>query len=358
MEMAVLERVDLYTKDNRNCIRVWSIWQDGIYLMVEYGTIDGEKIENSIPVPYGLAGRSQEEQMELTRNSKVNSKIDGGYCRSLETARQGHRTNSLGFLKPTLAVKYENVKNVDTNNLFMQFKYDGHRCLITNRGGENIAYSRNGKIIDTIPEIVSDIKIEEGVTIDGELYHHGSPLQTISSWVKKKQDNTNKIQFICYDMISNVSYKERLQYLIDLKFGERSRLARTIRIEDLSLIPFQLKQAKSMGYEGLILRQNDFGYEHGKRSKGLMKVKSWMDDEFKVYDIFASKDGFAKLQCVMNSGKTFSVTCHGTHEYKSEVMQNKEKYIGRKVNVQYANFTNDGIPFQPVATMWRNKGNE
>jgi len=326
--------------------------------MVEYGTIDGEKIENSIPVPYGLAGRSQEEQIRLTRDSKVNKKIDGGYCRSLETARQGNRTNSLGLLKPTLATKYENVKNVDVNNLFMQFKYDGHRCLITNRGGENLAYSRNGKVIDTIPEIVNSIKIEEGVTIDGELYHHGSPLQTITSWVKKKQANTDNIGFVCYDMIEKIPYCERLEYLKNMEFGERFRLAETVKLKDLSWITNKLKDAKGMGYEGLILRQNDFPYEDGKRSKGLMKVKSWMDDEFYVYDIFASKDGFAKLQCMMKSGKSFSVTCHGTHEYKSKVLQNKESYIGQKVNVQFANFTNDGKPFHPIATMWRNKDNE
>jgi len=43
---------------------------------------------------------------------------------------------------------------------------------------------------------------------------------------------------------------------------------------------------------------------------------------------------------------------------KHLVMKHKHLYLGQKVQVEYFEETNDGIPFHPTATVWRNKDDE
>jgi ATP-dependent DNA ligase len=106
-------------------------------------------------------------------------------------------------------------------------------------------------------------------------------------------------------------------------------------------------------YEGTIIRHTSAGYEDGKRSRSLLKLKDWNDEEFVVTDILESKDGWARLVCVQNNGTTFSVSAPGTMTDKEEVWNNKENYIGRLITVEFAYRTEEGIPFHPIAKAWR-----
>jgi len=350
-------RQDLYCKDAKGQIRIWSIWNidDAIYM--EYGLVGGQIISDSEIVPAGLAGRTTEEQIGLRINSRVNKKIDAGYSYNIEDAKNNKRTNKLGFSKPMLAYRFDKIKNFNPVQTYVQEKFDGHRCLITNQGGQVIAYSRNGKIIDSIDHILNHVKIPDGTTIDGELYHHTTPLQTITSWVKKKQDNTELLKFICYDVIDSACYSKRSAFIKTLDLGEGAIIAPTaLFIGAFDPIPLMIG-ARCRGYEGLILRPIGFPYEDGKRSKGLIKVKEWLDDEYKVIKISKSVDGHAILH-LQHNGKPFTVTSPGAHLFKIEVANSPERWIQKMVNVQYANLTKDGVPFHPVATMWREKDAE
>jgi hypothetical protein len=40
---------------------------------------------------------------------------------------------------------------------------------------------------------------------------------------------------------------------------------------------------------------------------------------------------------------------------KEMIFENKDDYIGQWITVEYFSETNDGQPFHPVATNWRNK---
>ena len=102
-----------------------------------------------------------------------------------------------------------------------------------------------------------------------------------------------------------------------------------------------------------MLRTNDRGYEPGKRSSQILKAKRWLDSEFCVVDITASADGWAILHCANPFGPTFKVSAPGTIQQKTEVLNNKDLYIGRCVTVEYADLTKDRVPFHPVALNWR-----
>lgn len=351
----------LYAMDNKNKLRYWEIYSRENIIEIEYGVVGGQPIHEQEIVACGLAGRTIAEQVASRVNSRINKKLDSGYVNDIEKARTTKRTNALGFEKPMLAQPHNKIKELNFDTNYIQYKYDGHRCLIKNDGGELVAYSRNGKVIDTIDHIFEDLKerIPEGLTLDGELYIHGIPLQKITSLVKRKQEETALLTYQCYDVMLERSYSERYEIIREIiPNGLRSVYkAYTDFVKGEFNIKPLLKAAREKGYEGLILRPEGHNYEAGKRSKGLIKVKEWFDDEFAVIKITKGVNSQAILHLEIN-GKPFRVTAPGTNREKVLVAQTPELFLGKSVTVQYANLTTDGIPFHPVAVMWRDKENE
>jgi len=341
-------KTTLYAKDAKNQIRVWSVKEASDGISIEHGVLGGQLQEKFEYIYEGLATRTLEEQVKSRADSRIGKKIDSGYCRTLEEAERNDRTNSLGFIRPMLAAKFDNVKNIDYDNLYYQHKYNGNRFLVTNHFGEMIAYSRQGKIIDTVPELLSYINIPEGMTIDGEIYCHGESLQTVNSWVKKRQDNTLKLRFHAYDVAVDQPYSERIEILKSFNLNLYSSTVPTHKYDGSTPIKQLMHQSISQGYEGLILRQNDFGYESSKRSKSLIKVKHFHDDEFLIIDMMLSKDGIPTLRCITEDGVKFKAVAPGTM-FNKDIIYNNRDNIGRYVHLEYSELTKDGVPFHPNA---------
>jgi len=239
---------------------------------------------------------------------------------------------------------------MNVNGYYQQVKLDGHRCLVSKDG----AYSRGGKEINTIPEIVDSLDIPEGAIFDGELYKHGIPLQTIASWAKRRQPDTLKLRYFVYDIIiPGMPYKERRELLKDLNLtNEYVKTVVSAKMED-GADPFgHCMIYKSHGFEGAILRKPNGVYEPGKRSSGLLKVKMRFDAEYRCVDINPSKEGWGVLTLETRSGETFDTSAPGNHIEKKYCLDNKEKFIGQYVTCEYADLTNRGVPFHCVAIRW------
>ena len=348
----------LYAKDVNGSIRSWRIRAIDSGLEIEHGMLGGAIQRKYERIISGDTVKTREEKIGSRFQSRVNQQLDKGYLPDLEEVKRSRRTNSLGLIRPMLAQPIEKVKDISYLNAFYQHKYDGNRCLVTKQDGKIIAYSRNGKPVNSIKHILSGIELEEGQTIDGELYCHGVSLQTICSWIKREQEATLNLSLRVYDIVENLPYIQRLSGLECLVLGENASLVPTYRVRDSSGLDGLLETSIRNGYEGGILRWGQAGYEDGKRSKSLAKIKVFEDDEFLIVNIVESKDGWAILECITKDGDEFSVSCPGTTANKYQVAENKDDYIGKKVNVKYANMTKDGIPFHPVATMFRDKDEE
>ena len=343
----------LYIKDNKGMIREWRIGKnDDNDIIIEHGVLGGSMQRQVEHIEEGKAGRSIDDQIMLRIASRISRQLDKGYSPNIEDAEK-KPVNSLGLVKPMLAQKIESVKNIDFDEAYVQRKYDGNRMMIANVNGENIAYTRNGKIIDSVDHILREIEIPEGTILDGEIYCHGYPLQTIVSWVKRKQENSLMLKYHAYDIVSPLKYSDRMIMLRDIEYGENAEFVETIKVRSMEEVDSYFREFRHDDYEGAIIRWGAFGYEDGKRSKSLVKVKGWQDDEFMVIDIEHSADGWAVLTCMMNNGKTFSVSAPGTIEQKKEVLENREKYLGKYVTVKYSTITNAGKVFHPVAENWR-----
>lgn len=342
----------LYLRDNKGALRKWSIYTEEHGLVIEHGLVDGATQTKYEYIPEGKVKRTLEQQIELQKQSRISKMLDKGYIYDIDEAMAQQPRNRLGFVKPMLAQRIENV-TVDYSNAYVQRKYDGNRCMITHNGSQVVAYSRNGKLINTIPHILESIELLPGDTLDGELYCHGETLQTIVSWVKRLQDGSQYLKFMAYDYVCDKPFTERLELLLQVPhLPSVCEIAPTYAVGSTDDVINHFELFRNEGYEGAMVRWGNAPYEDGKRSKSLVKVKEWLDAEFSVVNITASRDGWAVLTCKMPSGKTFDVSAPGTMDERTYVLENAAKYIGMKVKINYAYLTADGVPFHPVAIYW------
>lgn len=348
------EETTLYYLGANNRIYEWSIEVEDNTIIIKHGIKGGAKVTNYEEIEKGKGGRSLYGQIRSRVESRINTQKLKGYKDSIQDAMQG-RNNALDLPKPMLAQPWSKVKHLDLNDCYVQWKYDGNRCLITRQGDEVIAYSRKGKQIFSIGHILSDVSIPDGTILDGELYCHGIPLPTIRSWISKNQPDTLKLSYHVYDVVAPISYSWRLKMLNQFEFGDKVEVVPTIKWADLRdpSIETLMTKAQSHGYEGLILRQDGKTYEVGKRSKSLIKVKSFLDSEFVVITIYMSEKGMPMATCYLDENKTFDVVLPGSRKEKHQQFARKEFYLGKTLTVEFSQWTPDGIPFHAVAKCWR-----
>ena len=106
------------------------------------------------------------------------------------------------------------------------------------------------------------------------------------------------------------------------------------------------------GYEGLILRVSGSVYEN-KRSRCLLKLKNFIDEEFVIVDIVegvGNRSGMAgNIICKMKNGKEFSAGLRGGEKYYKHLLDNKSMIIGKLATIRYQNLTDkDKLPRFPI----------
>lgn len=347
--------ITLYRK-NAYGVGIWSIWNEGFEIVISHATtLDGAQTQHREIVLEGRQSRDREEQVQFRIASRVSKQKDKGYTDDLEKASTSV-LNQLGLDVPMLAQNFDPVKH-KFKHAHIQRKLNGLRCLATKQDGKIVLYSRRGKAFEALHEIANELQnvLQEGQTFDGELYHHGTSLQTIQSWTKRRQPNTLKIKYIVYDCIEDLEYEDRyniLQSAFDTACKAYVLLHATKRVVALDEINEAFAKARSAKFEGLMVRLPGYFYECGKRSKSLLKLKDLESDEGICIGVHTSEKGNPVISISWN-GKEFNSSPPGNHRQRDIVLFNPEKYIGRRVTFEYREITDDGIPFHAVATAWR-----
>lgn len=344
----------LYRK-NALGIGVWSIWSNENVIHISHSsTLDGSPVHHTEVVEVGKQGRTLREQVNHRIASRISKQRDKGYVDSIDEAAKG-AFNQLGLTPPMLAQVYAG--STGGRDAFIQRKLNGLRCLLTRQDGQLIAYSRRGKLMPTIHEIIEEAAplIGEGDTFDGELYVHGTSLQTIQSWVKRRQPNTGRLIYAVYDQISKEGFADRYSDLsgrFSSHDGKRVILLPTKPYEDEQTRQAAFDKARAANFEGLMIRLDGFEYESNKRSASLLKDKAVFDTEVIVKDIVMSDKG--NPVCIADyDGKEFRISPPGGHSDRLDAYNNRAKRIGTRLTIEYREMTDDGIPFHAVATSWR-----
>jgi len=285
--------------------------------------------------------------------------MDKGYKFSRDEALKG-ATNQMGLVNPMLAQKVTDVRITQSmlDFAYVQPKFDGHRCLITKINGDMLAYSRRGKAITTIGHILEDAYnwMQDGDTLDGELYIHGQSLQAISSLIKRYQAGSHALRYHWYDLVDTKrAFHDRWTLIKDLYPNckiPHIELVPTTRVYKMAEVYALFKECRTQGYEGVMLRVSTSGYETAKRASQLLKVKDRDDCEVTVVGMRASTQGWAILRARMDAGPEFDISAPGSVVEKTAVLKNEAKYIGRRLTIEYANLTAAGLPFHAVAIRW------
>lgn len=278
-------------------------------------------------------------------------------------------------IKPMLAKPAEDRWIEDHH--FIQPKLDGVR--MTWNGTQ--AHTRTGKLILGVPKLLQQLSDEyPDFVLDGELYCHSKTFQEQLSSIRRTVniEEDESVGYHIYDHpIANENFAERWERVLKrVQPGDRVQIVETIeRNKKEPLKDINIFEAR--GYEGTMLRNASGLYKFGKRSSDLMKIKTFLDDEFVICGLSelqthekiivpegtpgskAYADGTwykngettqgattGAVVCLLPNGETFEVGT-GMDDATRQALWDKPP-LGKKLTVKFQELTDDGVPRFPV----------
>jgi ATP-dependent DNA ligase len=358
-----MEQLTLYRKHSTGQIGTWHIHIDGPVLRYGHAVVEGGSVSwFADPIVLNNSGRPLITQAQLELDSRVRRMLQRGYKTTREEAIASNGKNQYGYALPMLAHPIDRV-GVPTNvqRMWVQPKFDGHRAL-TVFDERHEMYSRKGtpiRSVGSVDHIMSTIDqvLPPDVALDGELYVHGVKLQTIGSWVKRKQADSLRLEYIVYDVVMDEHYSTRFEVLKDVgrllaQANSAINVAFTREIGTLEDAYLDFHRWRKLGYEGAMLRLDGRSYQPGVRSSALLKIKDRESGEFPIVGVTATKVG-ANVVLRAPNGKTFETPAPGTHAEKAMYLTDHSIWRDRQMTCEWAHWTNDGLPFHCIALQIR-----
>jgi DNA ligase 1 len=262
-----------------------------------------------------------------------------------------------------LAANFEDV-DVDfvTDKWFASRKLDGCRCLvIVNSTGNVSCWSRQGNQFETLEKVEQAVKKMslKSVVFDGEIClvddNGNEDFQGIMKQIRKKDHQIVSPKYLIFDLLplkdfeskkGSTPYSDRYDALCELvgMHNDTLQIVTQTVIENANQFTSMMATADSKGWEGLMLRKN-VGYE-GKRSKNLVKCKSFKDAEYTVtgYEIGPfrmiengreiTKEVLSNV-VIIHKDNEVSVGSGFTIEEREHFAAHPEEIVGKVITVKY-----------------------
>ena len=261
--------------------------------------------------------------------------------------------------------KYE-LEIADNANFFANgiLKHNCRCIAIVDNNGDTTFYSRTGKEFDTLDIVRGGIKSlgVSNVVFDGELClvddEGNEDFQGIMKQIKKKDHTIPNPSFKIFDMITHdefYSKKGEKNRPYSIRYNNLREVMKNNTCACLSVLGQELikddehfaewtKRGNDYGWEGVMLRADE-PYK-GKRSKDLLKVKKFFDDEYEVVDVEMGSFRYVlngkeheetMLSCVMikHKGNIVRVGSGFSIDQRQEFYCNPSKILGKIITVQY-----------------------
>lgn len=345
----------LYKQSSTGKVQQWDIdvvvrRKDQIPLIVvKHGQVGGKIQETDTEVKSGKnIGRSNEttplHQALLEAESKWKKQLDKGY-----SEQQGGVSLAT---KPMLAHDYQKYKHQITFPAFCQAKLDGIRCLAHAYENGVVLFSRMGKEHVAMNHIASELAslMKPGEIWDGELYIHGVPFQKLTSWVKKYQPDSLRVNYHVYDCIGDEDYHERIREVHRrIVYGETDHIRPVpyFQVNSDEEVWKNHDELVGEGYEGAIVRANGCPYKAGYRSRTLLKAKAFLDEDFVIAHVDQGKGKFAGIPIFTlktDQGVSFDADSVGTDEYRRLLYEDRDNLIGKMATVRFFEWTTSSPP--------------
>ena len=263
--------------------------------------------------------------------------------------------------KPMLAYPVSDKPINYDNDVFMQPKLDGVRCIIqaerdfpgTNLASVTVkAYSRTGKEWKNIDHILFNLRpwfiLNPDVILDGELYNHDlkDDFEKIISLVRKQKpddidmlESADMVQFHCYDIIDEtMSFAMRNEFIKQavprnhcIKHVPTTKIVCDDDAQEMHKVNL------NCGFEGSILRTNDV--YACKRSHNLRKFKDFSDAEALIVDwvegVGKRKGTIGKFMAQDEDGNLFGMPVMDKFKYLQDNFKKMQGYVGKTATFTY-----------------------
>ena len=373
----------LYKKTSTGAIQRWLIKaytnaDDHGVIETSYGQVDGATQETFDVVKEGKnTGKKNAttayEQACKEAEARWKKQIERkGYVEDQARAKAGE-TDQEGGIAPMLAHRFDEHAAKVKYPAYAQPKFDGIRCIAVLENGVCTLWSRSRKPITGVPHIQRTIEkalndqLERlgTVILDGELYNHQykDDFEQIVSYVRQKEpkEGHEVVEYHVYDYPSQQgSFDRRNAALKDLAvyqdLGPAIKTVETVPVNDETELLEAFRRFRDQGYEGAMVR-NAAGLYANKRSYDLQKIKEFVDGEFEIVGIEEGRGRLmghvASFVCRMADGKEFRAKMEGDTAQLKAFFEDHSLWKGRRLQVEYQNLTQDGIPRFPIGKRFR-----
>lgn len=294
--------------------------------------------------------RNSEQQAEFEFDAVIKKQRDKGF------RAKGEKKNTRPM--PMLAHKFKDHFKKVKFPAYVQPKLNGMRML----SDSDIGWSRGNKEIipEVIQHITSGLKCND--ILDGELMLPGNPpLQETMKAIKKyRPELSPQLIYYVYDIVDDLlSFESRLRVINNLAehssdgTGISPSVVKvpTWKVENETEVMMYHRDFIAQGFEGTMIRDPLANYEIGKRSYSLLKLKDFVDAEYRIVNVIdgdGSDVGLAIFELETDSGQRFNCRPEGSQENRADLFKNRRSLIGRYMTVRYQELSRDGIPIFPV----------
>ena len=394
----------LYSRDSKGKVRVLEVSMfkvDDYYeIRRKSGLLNGKLTEGPVKtIKAGKVKRTILEQVELEIKSMINKKRDEGYklfaelfpdeseapekddYTAIDAALPKGKTYADGVQKLMLAKDpktgtqwFKDNKPTEkwTRWWWVGKKLDGIRSSVGKFIDGYKSISRRGKSLDpAFTNIFKSKKLDklfkligEEHMIDGELYIHGHSLQSLAGKAALKEytpDRHDELEFWIFDYTDPTKTAEERAILLNSVADMFDPVIDKIRVNAQIKLNTNASIKKihdiwvGDGFEGAICRDAESLYGFGTRDDRMLKVKEFQDDEFEITGMKTGLRGAEDMcfTCITSDEKPFEAKPIGDRAIKIAYAADIDNLIGKFVTVKFFNYTPDGVPFLPVATVIR-----
>jgi DNA ligase-1 len=330
----------------------------------------------------------------INDNSEYEDILHGIIDKNLETRVDAKLANKVwpGFIPEFEVVLAKNYKDYEDkisfeDDWYASRKLDGVRCIaVVDENGKVDFFSRKGKdfyTLDVIREAIEEIGFKN-IVLDGEICivdeDGNEDFSSIMKEIRKKDHTILNPRYKIFDLIPKEDFEKKYS---ELSLSERYEdIFKTIEKNNFINVVPQWKisskedvaklmgKASTLGWEGLILRK-DVPYE-GKRTKDMLKVKSFHDGEYRVKDVLMEeiryfdsngdecKDEMLSAIIIEHRGYEVKVGSGFSIVDRIYYHKNPSQLIGKEVTVVYFEETTNkqgtvSLRFPTVKTIHKEK---
>lgn len=300
-------------------------------------------------------------------------------CRILnKDLRSGFSISTLnkalpGTLEPfacSLAKPYEPDKHEIRGDWCVEPKLDGLRMVVK----DGIAYTRNGRTIDSVGHILEELKPFGNFVFDGEIMGVVN-FDEDSGKIRKKGEGPNlSLKYNIFDVIRRDQWNDKKttltrdrKMILSAMFNPELTheaagfkyihcVPHTVLVDPTTEKLFETRDMYiKMGYEGAMLKDLNSPYIF-KRSDSVLKLKDFKDADGRIVDTFEGRGKHkGRLGGVIAEfeGVLTRVGSGFTDAQRDDLWKRKSEIIGKMIEVQYQNKTVDGTLRFPVMVRFR-----